>query len=239
MGSASEIASATDGAEVELVVVGQAQGIGLVVGRRPDGRVARSIDGQVLLLESDLDRRRQRAAGSARTRRRGAVVRSAVGDDAAVLVGEPDAARDRARRGSRSSGRSTVASAMSIVRVAPTPSPSSPATLMRNGVVGHGRARRRGVLRLVLPVVLVERRRPRRRRPAVGAGDQRGAAVVEQGDALLDALEGLGDVALEALEDADRVLVGAAPDAVGVVVGLVDDPLALDRRRPGSARARR
>ena len=57
--------------------------------------------------------------------------------------------------------------------------------------------------------------------------------LVEEGDALLDALEGLGHVALEALEDAHGVLVGAGPDAVGIVVGLGDDPATLGVGRLG------
>ena len=57
--------------------------------------------------------------------------------------------------------------------------------------------------------------------------DQRGAALVEERDPLLDALERLDDVALEADQDADGVLVGAAADPFRVSVRLGDDPLAL------------
>ena len=47
---------------------------------------------------------------------------------------------------------------------------------------------------------------------------ERGVALVEEGDAILDALERLDDVTLEAYEDTDRVLVRPAPDVVGVAV---------------------
>jgi hypothetical protein len=92
---------------------------------------------------------------------------------------------------------------------------------------------RRGVLRLVLPVVVigvaVVDGRPRWRRGQVRP------ALVEQGDALLDALQRLGYVALEALEDADRVFVRAGPDALGVIVRLGDDPPALELGGLGQA----
>jgi hypothetical protein len=82
----------------------------------------------------------------------------------------------------------------------------------------------RRVLRLVLPVVVVGI-------AVVGdllRCDHLGASLVEQGDALLDALEGLGHVAFQAFEDADGVLVRAGPDALRVVVGLADDPATLE-----------
>jgi hypothetical protein len=103
-----------------------------------------------------------------------------------------------------------------------TSGPSAGRTLMTDrSRSGWGRR----VLRLILPVVAV-------RIAVVGAllrlRDEVGASLVEQGDALLDALEGLGHVAFQALEDPDRVLVGAGPDAFGIVVGLADDPATLE-----------
>ena len=85
--------------------------------------------------------------------------------------------------------------------------------------------------------IAVARRRPSA--SALGLGRELGPALVEQRDALLDALERLDDVALEPDQDADRVLVGATADLVGVLVGVADDPPALRPRPTASARARR
>jgi hypothetical protein len=62
---------------------------------------------------------------------------------------------------------------------------------------------------------------------------QRCPPVVEQGDALLDALERVGHVALEADQDPDGVLVSAAPDLVGIAMGIADDRPALRVGRLG------
>jgi hypothetical protein len=64
---------------------------------------------------------------------------------------------------------------------------------------------------------------------------ERRPAIVEHGDALLDALQGPHEVVLETDQDPDRVLVGAAPDLVGIGVGLGDDPPALVFGRLGQA----
>lgn len=109
-----------------------------------------------------------------------------------------------------------------------TNGPSTGGTLM--GVASRAGGRRR-VLRLVVPLALDLGLLGRN----LADPDELGATVVEQGDALLDALEGLRDVTLEALEDTDRVLVGAGPDPLGVVVGLADDAAALELGRLGQA----
>ncbi len=75
----------------------------------------------------------------------------------------------------------------------------------------------------VVAVVAVVRRCPATR------------GAVEQGDALLDALERLDDVALEPDQDTDRVLVGAAADLLGVAMGVGDDLAALGLGRLGQA----
>ncbi|MFI5225349.1 MAG: hypothetical protein ACHQ3P_01600 [Candidatus Limnocylindrales bacterium] len=59
--------------------------------------------------------------------------------------------------------------------------------------------------------------------------------LVEEGDALLDALEGLHDVALEADQDRGGVLVGTPADVVADAFGLADDPAALVLGRLGQA----
>jgi hypothetical protein len=56
---------------------------------------------------------------------------------------------------------------------------------------------------------------------------ERRATLVQEPDALLDALQRPLHVAFEALEDTDRVVVGAGADAIGVGMRLFDDPLAL------------
>ncbi len=59
--------------------------------------------------------------------------------------------------------------------------------------------------------------------------------LVEEGDALLDALEGLDDVPLEADEDRCGVLVGTPPDVVADALGFADDAAALVLGRLGQA----
>jgi hypothetical protein len=60
-------------------------------------------------------------------------------------------------------------------------------------------------------------------------------ALVEEADALLDALQGPLHVALEALENAHRVVIGAGTDPLTVGMRLFDDPLALGLGRLGQA----
>ena len=223
--------------EVELVVVGQARDVGLVVDRqRPAGRQVERR--QVLLLEPDLDREldvAQAAAALERERR----PQVGVGQDAAVGPQEPDPAVDRLRRaaGPRR-GRSSTPST-SKTRSAPGSSASSPATFQASGPSSDPLDVTAGCWTARPPRPPIARRRLRRRRRRSPRSPSDGAALVEQGDALLDALERLDDVALEADQDADRVLVGAAPDLVGVAMGVGDDLAALRRRPTGSGRARR
>ena len=96
---------------------------------------------------------------------------------------------------------------------------------------------RRGVLRLVVPLVVVgiSPASAGSSLQAAGGSAIRLAALVQQVEALLDAQEGLVDIALEALQDVHRVLVGARPDAVGVDVRLLDDAAALCLGRLGQA----
>ena len=66
-------------------------------------------------------------------------------------------------------------------------------------------------------------------------GPQLGASLVEEGDALLDALQGPDDVPFEPDKHRHRVLVGAAPDLSCIQLRLGDDPSALVLGRLGQA----
>ena len=151
--------------------------------------------------------RRRGSRGSSRVSR----TCPAIGPASDEVVGQVDASRPRCRRCGRR----------------PTPSPSRPATFQMRGpsveraLIGARHGRAGAAASSASSSQSSSSRAPRRLAGDLGRQrHQRRAPLVEQGDALLDALEGLGDVALEALEDAHRVLVGAAADPVGVLVGL-------------------
>ena len=199
--------------EVELVVVGQAGDVGLVVGGQ--GPARGQVDGrQELLLETQAERDDDVAQAAAALDGEGGLdVRA--DEDAAVRPGNRTLPSIGAAS-RRSSPRSIVTPSIGSVALRTGGSPSSPATFQTRPV-SVGRRGHRGA-RVGSPSSSSQRSSAGsdRSSPAPSTPSQARPALVEQGDPLLDALERLDDVALEADEDADRVLVGAAPDVVGV-----------------------
>ena len=153
--------------EVELVVVGQAQRLGLVVGRRRacrwPGRSTAGTPPRSAGRAATVVGRRQRAhsVGERRPQAR-------VGEDAAVRAGQPDPAGDRLGQGELVG--QVDRRVRDVVRRGPRPtvSPSRPATFQTNGpsvgraLIGAGSrpGGRGGVLRLVVPVAVLEVARP-------------------------------------------------------------------------------
>ena len=150
IGSASEMASQTDGSEIELVMIGEPEGLGFLVGR--DGLAAREVDRrQELVLDRQVERhgRRPQAADTFRRERR---PQSRLGEDAAVRVDQPDVTADRLGQrellGQLDRGVGDVEDAVGADRVAEQPG-DVPDELTVGGSGGHprpvttGRARRR------------------------------------------------------------------------------------------------
>ena len=182
IGSASWIASRTGGLQVELVVVGQAGDIGLVVvaSGLPVAEIER---GKVLLLEVHRDREFDVAQAAAALEREGGL-EVGEGDDPAVGVEQADAAVDRSCELEvlAEVDRRVVDLEMTLGSRGVAEEPGD--------VPGEGRARgadrgHRGVStgspasssqRLSVAVLA--------RRPV---GDQGGAPAVQEGDPVLDA----------------------------------------------------
>ena len=200
IGSASEIASRDGRLEVDLVVVGQAEDLGLRRPCRPAGRVARSIDGRYssssTMSIGVVSGRRQRAHSPASD-----VVRRASARMPRLVRREADLAGDR--RGEcevvgqvdRDVGDVVGPVGADAVREQAGDVPGERAVGRRGA---HRRPSRPGgrcgVLRLVVPLIVVDELAVRRERVVIdrrGRRQQRGAPLVEQGEALLDALEGL------------------------------------------------
>ena len=227
MGSASEIASRTDGSRSSSwwSVRRSASGSS---SRRPGCRSAgRSTGRNSSSRTRSIGRRSRPQAASALPGERRP--QAGVGQDAAVRPGQADPTGDGLGE-LEVSGRSIVASAIVVgPRRHRRASASRPATFQRerrrrsagrSSAPGHVRAGAAGSSASSSQCVVVEAAR-RRRLVARRRRDAARPPLVEQGDALLDALEGLLRRRLRGpIEDADRVLVGAGADLVGVRVGL-------------------
>ena len=218
--------------EVQLVVVGQPQRVGLVVGRRAGRRsrgratagTPRRSPGRAgstgrPQAAAALDRERGRQVARRRGCRGSSAVRRtwpAIGRREDEVLGQVDAARRRRRRSRVGTRRRRRAARRRSRRAA-----------RRAG----GRSWPERLGRVLCPRPPTSGPRPSAGRASSSTTIWR-APLVEHRDPLLDALERLDDVALEADQHADRVLVRAAPDLVGVAVGLGDDLAGSAPRRP-------